>query len=76
VINTADVVDDFLPPPEELVLRGETVKVTVSSRERLAGAAASVFPLCRIASGGSVALATGPLVVVEHSQRVFEYRSS
>ncbi|MBT3273639.1 MAG: CopG family transcriptional regulator [Spirochaetales bacterium] len=29
-INAAKVVDDFLPPPEELLLRNETVKVTIS----------------------------------------------
>ena len=29
-INAAEVIDDFLPPPEKLVLRDETVKVTIS----------------------------------------------
>lgn len=29
-IESAEVVEDMLPPPEELVLRDETVKVTIS----------------------------------------------
>ena len=29
-INAAEAVDDFLPPPEELVLRDDTIKVTIS----------------------------------------------
>ena len=33
-INAAEVVDDFLPPPEELVLRDETVKVTISLTQK------------------------------------------
>ena len=33
-IKSAEVVDDFLPPPEELILRDETVKVTISLTQR------------------------------------------
>ena len=33
-INAAEVVGDFLPPPEELVLRDETVKVTISLTQK------------------------------------------
>ena len=33
-IIAAEVVDDFLPPPEELVLRDETVKVTISLTQK------------------------------------------
>jgi len=29
-IKEAKVIDDFLPPPEELILRDDTVKVTIS----------------------------------------------
>jgi len=29
-IKEAKVIDDFLPPPDELVLRDDTVKVTIS----------------------------------------------
>ena len=30
VINRAEVIGDFLPPPAELILRDETTKVTIS----------------------------------------------
>ena len=33
-IDSAEVVDDFLPPPEELVLRDETVKITISLTQK------------------------------------------
>ncbi len=33
-IHAAEVIDDFLPPPEELVLRDETVKVTISLTQK------------------------------------------
>ena len=29
-INSAKVIDDFLPPPADLLLRNDTVKVTIS----------------------------------------------
>ena len=29
-IKDAKVIDDFLPPPDELILRDDTVKVTIS----------------------------------------------
>jgi predicted DNA binding CopG/RHH family protein len=33
-IHSAEVVDDFLPPPEDLVFRDETVKVTISLTQK------------------------------------------
>ena len=33
-IGTAVVIDDFLPPPDELIPRDETVKVTISLTRR------------------------------------------
>ena len=33
-IRSAEVIDDFLPPPDELVPRGETVKVTISLTQK------------------------------------------
>ena len=33
-IGSAEVVDAFLPPPQELVLRNETVKVTISLTQK------------------------------------------
>ena len=33
-IDASEVIDDFLPPPEDLVLREETVKVTLNLSRR------------------------------------------
>ena len=33
-INASEVVDDFLPSPQELVLREQTVKITISLTQR------------------------------------------
>ena len=33
-IRNATVIDDFLPPPEELIPRDETVKVTISLTQK------------------------------------------
>lgn len=33
-IESSEVVEDFLPPPEELVFRDDTVKVTISLTQK------------------------------------------
>jgi predicted DNA binding CopG/RHH family protein len=33
-ISSAEVIDDFLPPPGELILRDETIKVTISLAQK------------------------------------------
>ena len=33
-IKEAKLIDDFLPPPDELILRDDTVKVTISLTKR------------------------------------------
>ena len=33
-ISSAEVIDDFLPPPGELILRDETIKVTISLTQK------------------------------------------